>query len=212
MKAIKLLAATLIAAFPVMGQAKGWYAGLDVGSARTDVEIDEYFFLGATTARASGSTTGYRLHTGYQFGRFFALDIAYVDFGQFENHFDPDDCPFGAPGPCPVDVRTSVSGFIGSFVGILPLGEHWLLDARLGYGQMKIEADDISGDAIDGSSNTAGFHYGLGAGYRFDEHWELRLDYGGYDQEDIGLALSGDFGSYNLGETTLTSLGVKYTW
>lgn len=211
MKAIKLLAATLIAAFPVMGQAGGWYAGLDVGSARTDVEIDEFFFLGATTDRGSGSTTGYRLHAGYQLGRFFALDVAYVDFGQFESHFDPDDCPNGAP-PCPLDVRTSVNGFVGSFVGILPLGEHWLLDARLGYGQLRIEADEIGGANVDGSSDNAAFHYGLGAGYRFDEHWEVRLDYGGYDQEDWGLTLGGEFGAYNLGETTLTSLGVKYTW
>ena len=98
MKAIKLLV-TMLVALPAMAQAQsGWYAGFDVGSARSDTEIDEHVLFGDTTARGSGSTTGMRLHAGYQFGRFFALDLAYVDFGQFENHFDPDDCPNGAPG------------------------------------------------------------------------------------------------------------------
>jgi len=212
MRTIKLLAATLTLMLPALAQAQGWYAGLDVGSASSDAEIDEYVFLGDTTARGSGSTTGFRLHAGYQFGRFFALDLGYVDFGQFENHFDPDDCPFGAPGPCPFDVRTSINGVIGSLVGILPIGEHWLLDARLGYGNIKVETNEIAGAGLDGSNTNAGFHYGIAGGYRLDEHWEFRLDYSAYDQEDFGLTLGGDFGAYNLGETTMTSLGVTYRW
>jgi OmpA-OmpF porin, OOP family len=212
MRTIKLLIAMLALIFPAFAQAQGWYAGLDVGGARSDAEIDEYILLGATTDRASGSTTGFRLHGGYQFGRFFALDVAYVDFGQFENHFDPDDCPFGAPGPCPLDVRTSINGVIGSLVGIVPIGEHWLLDARIGYGQMKIKTEEIGGAGLDGSTTNPGFHFGIGGGYRFGEHWEIRLDYSSYDQEDLGLTLGGDFGSYNLGETTMTAVGVNYRW
>jgi opacity protein-like surface antigen len=212
MKAIKLLTAMATLALPAMAQANGWYAGLDVGSARSDTEIDEYVLLGDTTDRGSSTTTGFRLHAGYQFGRFFALDLAYVDFGQSENHFDPDDCPFGAPGPCPFDVRTSIHGFIGSFVGILPIGEHWFLDARLGYGNMKVETSEIAGAGLDGNSTNAAFHYGIAGGYRFNDHWEFRLDYSGYDLDDLGLTLIGDFGAYNLGETTMTSLGVNYRW
>jgi OOP family OmpA-OmpF porin len=195
-----------------MAQAQGWYAGLDVGAAHSDTEIDEYIFFGDTTARSSGSTTGMRLHGGYQFGRFFALDLAYVDFGQFENHFDPDDCPNGAPGPCPLDVRTSINGFIGSIVGILPIGEHWLLDMRLGYGTMRIKTNEIAGAGLDADTTNAGFHFGVGGGYRFNEHWDVRVDYSSYDQEDLGVTLAGTFGAYNLGQTTMTALGVNYRW
>jgi opacity protein-like surface antigen len=212
MKAIKLLA-TMLVALPAMAQAQsGWYAGLDVGAARSDTEIDEYVLFGDTTARNSGSSTGMRLHGGYQFGRFFGLDVAYVDFGQFENHFDPDDCPFGAPGPCPFDVRTSISGFIFSLVGILPMGEHWFGDARLGVGELKVKTNEIGGENLDGNSSSATFQFGLGAGYRYNEHWSFRLDYSTYDQEDLGLTLSGAFGTYNVGQTTMTALGVNYRW
>jgi OOP family OmpA-OmpF porin len=213
MKTTKLLALGLLACVPALAHAQGgWYAGLDVGAARSDVEIDEHAFFGDVTDRGSGSTTGFRLHGGYQFGRFFALDFGYVDFGQFENHFDPDDCPNGAPGPCPVDTRTSIDGFVGSFVGILPLGEHWFLDARIGFARIKVDTSAFGAIDVDDSSTNDGFNYGIGGGYRFNEHWEAVFDYSGYDQFDLGLTLSGAFGVYNLGETTMTSLGVNYRW
>src|SRR5882672_3442602 len=105
MRTIKLLTAALALILPAMAQAQGWYAGVDVGSAKSETKTDNYLFFGDATARANGDTTGFRVRAGYQFGRFFALDLSYVDFGQFESHFDPNDCPFGAPGPCPLDVR-----------------------------------------------------------------------------------------------------------
>lgn len=212
----KLLAMALLVGLPAMTHAQsGWYAGVDVGSARSDVEIDEYFLIGATTDRGSGSTTGFRLHGGYRMGRFFALDLAYVDFGQFENHFDPDDCPNGAPGPCPFDARTSINGFVGSAVGILPIGDHWFLNARMGFARIKVDTREIGGaSGAGGNSNVAndGFHYSIGGGYRFNDHWEVVLDYSGYDQFDLGVTFGGAFGVYNLGETTMTSLGVNYRW
>lgn len=213
MNVIKLLATALLGCLPALTQAQGGvYAGIDVGAARSDVTIEEYVFFGATTDRASGSTTGFRLRGGYQFGRFFALEAGYVDFGQFENHFDPDDCPNGAPGPCPLEARTSVSGIFGGAVGILPLGERWLLTARLGYVRMKIDTQEIGATGLDGSTDSDGLHYGIAAGYRFNDHWTALLDYSGYDQADFGLTLDGSFGAYDLGETTMTSLGVNYRW
>jgi OmpA-OmpF porin, OOP family len=209
---IAKLFATLALVLPVMAHAGTWYAGLDVGSAQSEAKIDEYILFGATTARASDTTTGWRVRGGYQFGRFFALEVAYVDFGDVEYHFDPDDCPFGAPGPCPFDVRTSINGFVGTLRGILPIGDHWFLDARLGYGKMKVDTNEIGGASVDASSDNDAFHYGIGGGYRFNERWEILLDYSEYNQEDLGNTLSSDSGSYNLGETSVTSLGVGYRW
>lgn len=211
MRITKLLA-TLALVLPGMAHAGSWYAGLDVGSARSDAKIDEHLLFGNTTARATDTTTGWRVRGGYQFSRFFALEVAYVDFGEVEYHFDPDDCPFGAPGPCPFNVRTSINGLVGTVRGILPIGDHWFLDARLGYGKMSVDANEIGGAAIEASDNNGAFHYGIGGGYRFNEHWEVLLDYNEYNQEDLGSTLSGDSGSYNLGETSTTSLGVSYRW
>jgi opacity protein-like surface antigen len=213
MKATKLLVLGMAVCAPCLAQAQGgWYAGLDVGAARSDAEIDEYAFFGETTDRASSDTTGFRLRGGYRFGRFFAMELTYVDFGQFESHFDPDDCPNGAAGPCPVDVRTSVNGIVANFVGILPLGEHWFLNARAGLGNIKIDTRAVGAIDLDNSTDNDSLSYGIGGGYRFNDHWEVLFDYSGFDQFDLGLTLSGDFGAYNLGETTMTSLGVNYRW
>jgi len=211
MRITKLLAA-LALVLPVMTHAGGWYAGLDAGSANSDATVNEYGFFGDTTARGNDTTTGWRLRGGYQFGRFFALEIAYVDFGEVDYHFDPDDCPFGAPGPCPFDVRSASNGFVGTLRGILPIGDHWFLDAGLGYGKMRVDADEIGGAAIETSIDHDTFHFGIGGGYRFNEHWEILLDYSEYNQEDLGATLSGDSGSYDLGETSATSLGISYRW
>lgn len=211
MKMTKLMG-TLALVLPVMSHAGTWYAGLDVGSAKADAKITEYGLFGATTDRGSDTATGWRLRGGYQFGRFFALEIAYVDLGEVDYHFDPDDCPFGAPGPCPFNVRSSTSGFVGTIRGILPIGDRWFLDARVGYGDMHVDANEIGGTGIKASRNNKSVHYGIGGGYRFNEHWEVVLDYSAYEQEDFGDSLSGDAGSYNLGETTVTSLGVGYRW
>ena len=76
------LPAMLALVLPAMANAGSWYAGLDVGSANSDATFNEYGFFGDTTARGNDTTTGWRLRGGYQFGRFFALELAYVDFGE----------------------------------------------------------------------------------------------------------------------------------
>src|SRR4051794_14468938 len=126
----KLSTAAFALFLPALAHAQGgWYAGVDVGDAKIDAKIEEYVLFGGVTDRSRSSTVGYRLHGGYQFGRFFALELAYVDFGEIESHFEPNDCPYGARGPCPLDLRTSISGVVANMVGLLPLGEHWFLDA-----------------------------------------------------------------------------------
>jgi len=213
MDRIRLWVATLAFGLPAITFAGGsWFAGVDVGDARVEAKIDEYAFLGDTTARSRGSTTGYRLHGGRQFGRFFALEAAYVDFGDIESHFDPDNCPYGAPSPCPFDSRTAISGILINAVGILPIGDRWFLDARTGIGKMKVKTNDLATSGPGRSVTSDGFHYALGGGYRIGDHWEVLLDYGAYEQLDFGLTLGGRFGVYNLGETTMTSLGVNYRW
>ncbi len=68
------------------------------------------------------------------------------------------------------------------------------------------------GLASTANNENPAFHYGIGGGYRFNEHWEVLLDYSEYNQEDFGLTLAAHFGVYDLGETSVTSLGVNYRW
>lgn len=207
MKQTKLLAAVALI-LPVMAHGQGFYVGVDVGDARSDSSIAESPIFAATTARSTSSTTGFRLRGGYQFGRFVAVEVAYVDFGDVESHFDPDDCP-GA-SPCPVTVRSSQSGLVGTVMGILPIGEHWYFDARVGWGKFEVDAKEIGGTGLEVNNEDPAFHYGIGAGYRFNENWGVLLDFTEYNQEDWSDTLEGDFGVYDLGETSVTSIGVSY--
>jgi OOP family OmpA-OmpF porin len=209
MKRPKLLAAVALI-LPAMAHGQGWYVGLDVGEARSDSSIAESPIFAATTARSSVSTTGFRLRGGYQFGRFVAVEVAYVDFGDVESHFEPSDCANGAPGPCPLDVRSSQSGLIGTVVGVLPIGEHWYFNARVGWGKFEVDAHEVGGAGLEADSENPAFHYGIGGGYRFNENWGVLLDYSEYNQEDWSETLQGDFGAYDIGETSVTSLGVSY--
>jgi hypothetical protein len=109
-------------------------------------------------------------------------------------------------------VRTSINGFVGTLRGILPIGDHWFLDARLGYGVMNVDANEIGGADTSASNDNNTVHYGIGGGYRFNEHWEILLNYSEYNQEDLGETLGGDSGSYDLGETSATLLGVSFRW
>ena len=77
---------------------------------------------------------------------------------------------------------------------------------------MNVDANEIGGADTSASSDNDTFHYGIGGGYRFNEHWEVLLDYSEYAQDDLGEYAGGDSGSYNLGETSVTSLGVSYRW
>ena len=211
MKTTKLLGA-LALILPAMAHGQGFYVGLDVGEARSDAKISEHV-LTATTARSSVSSTAFRLRGGYQFRRFFALEAAYVDFGEIESHFDPDDCPNGAPGPCPFDARTSGSGIFVSVVGVLPIGDHWYLNARAGWGKIDFELDELGGGGLEADEENTAFNYGISGGYRFNDHWSVMLDYSEYNQQDfLDSSLEGAFGVYDLGETSVTSLGVSYRW
>ena len=210
MKLTELLAGVALM-LPAMVNAQGWYAGVDVGSARSDAKINENV-LGQTTARSTETTTAFRLRGGYQIWKWFAVELAYVDFGEVESHFDPDECPPGSPGSCAFDVRTSMSGLLGTLRAIVPIGQHWYVDGRLGWGKMDVHVSEIGGEGLDGDDENTLFQYGIGGGYRINEHWEIALEFSEYNQEDFGETLTGEFGLYNLGESSVTSLGVAYRW
>lgn len=211
----KFLAAALFACFPLGAHAqKGWYVGLDAGRSSAEAKVEEYILGGDVTAKDTGTSTGIHLRGGYQFGRFFALELGYVDFGDFDYSFDPDNCPFGNPGPCPLSVSTSFSGYTGSLVGILPVGERWSLHGRFGIYKMNTASHQLPGGDLGGSSDEEGLQFSVGAGLELDEHWQFLLDYSSYEQVDFGIGfnLFGDFGSYDVGDTRLLSIGINYHW
>ena len=209
----RLIAAALLACAPLTAHAApGWYIGFDAGKTHADAEIKDVFLLGDITAEDTGSSTGFQLRGGYQFGRFFAVELGLADLGEFEHTFSPDDCP-GTIQSCDISASTSFRGFMVSMVGILPLGDRWSLNARAGMSEMQIKSRQFNGGDAD-STREAGAHFSFGAGLKIDEHWQLLLSHSTIEALDFGLGVngSGPFGVYDVGDTTLTSIGVNYHW
>jgi len=211
----KLLAAALVACLPLVAQANpGWYIGIDAGRAQADAEIKDFLLIGDSSAEDSANSTGLHLRGGYQFGRFFAVELGLADYGDLEYSFDPDDCPIAAGDPCPISVSTSFRGFTLSMVGILPIGDRWSLNARAGMSEMQAKSRQLNGGDLEDSTKEAGLQFAIGVGFKIDEHWQFHLNHSTIEALDFGfgLNLGGDFGVYDVGDTTLTSIGVNYHW
>ena len=212
MKKTKLLAA-LALIVPAMAHGQGFYAGLDVGEARSDAKIAKHVLRRHHRPLRAAAAPAFGCAAVSRFGRFFALEAAYVDFGEIESHFDPDDCPSGAPGP----VRSTCA-----LPAVESSSRWWAFcrSANTGISMRAWAGARSTSNAMRSvglaskpkNENTA-FNYGIGAGYRFNEHWGVaarlqRVQPGGL----LEHTLDGDFGVYNLGETSVTSLGVSYRW
>ena len=122
------------------------------------------FYLGAsattTTVQAKSvnfdeDDIGWKAYGGYNFIKYFGLELDYRDMGTMSDS----------------SISADVTAAALSARGILPLGKHFELSARLGYmaWDFKVENDE-SDDDFD-------LTYGLGAAVIIGSHFEIRLEY-----------------------------------
>jgi OOP family OmpA-OmpF porin len=213
------MAAALFACLPLAAGANpGWYVGIDAGKAQADAEIKDFILLGDVTAEDGATSNGFHVRGGYQFGRFFAVELGVADYGDFEYSFDPDDCPIGAGGSCAFSVSTSFRGYTLSMMGILPLGERWSLHARAGMSETEAKSHQTGGQMgggdLEDSTREAGLQFAVGVGFKMDDHWQFQLNHSTIEALDFGfgLNLDGAFGVFDMGDAKLTSLGIIYHW
>jgi hypothetical protein len=92
------------------------------------------------------------------------------------------------------------------------LGASWSINGRLGGFRMKMRTHESGNAGVADSGNHGGLQYGLGVGYRMNEHWRVQLDWTRYEEVDLGLTFGGGIGVFSFGQSELTSLGVEYHW
>ena len=124
------------------------------------------FYVGAsatsTTAQAKSENfdeddIGWKIYGGYNFIKYFGLELDYRDMGSFAESGSPSSADLTAAA---LSAR-----------GILPLGKHFELSARLGYMAWDLKGDNtVSDDDFD-------LTYGLGAAFIIGSHVEIRLEY-----------------------------------
>jgi OOP family OmpA-OmpF porin len=191
---------------------RAFYLGFDIGNASLEADSDRYF--GSSGGRQSGDDTGFKLRAGYQFSRYFATELGFVDFGQFSIDDTAYQCPPGVPAPCTFDIRSKTRGPFVNVVLTWPLTEQWGLNARLGALNARVstrEQSSVAGEPAGRSSDTnVALQYGLGVSYQLNARFGLGLDWAQYDQIGLGLGIYGGPAVFDLGSSKLLSLGLTY--
>lgn len=199
-----LVAALALASSGVLAQAapeRGWYGGFAAGRSKLDFGATTVLAFGASTTSRDDRDSGYKVYGGYRFGRHFALEGGYSEFGSFSMRRDVTS-PAGSGS-----VNLQSSGVHLDIVGIVPLGQRVALFGKLGFIRTVTTTRTASSGSVvvfaPGEERDINFSPRIGAGAEFwlTPKLALRLEV-----EDQNL----DFEFFNESKSVrLISLGLK---
>jgi OmpA-OmpF porin, OOP family len=142
----------------------GFYAGIGLGQSTVENDEDGIDF--------DEDDTGFKLFGGYQFNKFIAVELAYINGGE------PNDS-FTVAG---IDVENEVelTQVNAAAVGTLPFNEYFGAMGRLGLSYVDAEFKQTAsgfGTTVDVDDNTTEISYGVGIWFTPARNFLLRLEY-----------------------------------
>lgn len=183
----------------------GWYIGGDVGIANTrvsDADIDLFFQqsqLNANSVRVDNDDTSWSAFFGYQFNRYFSLELGYLDLGKRSVDFTGKTSDLNSFYDSVEHVYPqSVGGVSANLVVSYPFADNFKVSGKLGYfdwrGSSRTSDDnnEVGRDRISDQD----LWYGVELNYRLIDNWQT---YTGFSR----IKLSRD-------TNTVFSLGVRY--
>jgi OOP family OmpA-OmpF porin len=185
MKTFTAAAALLsLGIFPALAQSapmpdnpSGPYVGAGWGQFNLDIHTIEDV-TDATSDIVGSDDNAWKVFTGWRFNPYFAVEVAYIDFGATSGRFDGS----GSSGNYELDL----SGFAPYVVASVPLGPVELF-AKVGtyFYDVNIQVDlDNPGPDVDSSHSGTDLLYGGGLGITILEHIALRAEYEAVKVED----------------------------
>jgi opacity protein-like surface antigen len=216
---VRSILATLIAllanpAFAQDAPKTKWYVSADIGSAK--MGLSEFTF-GRPVAPQDRKSSAFRVRSGYQFVRFFALEASYTDLGSYSTRVDMDCSP--APQvQCIPDFRTDIDlqalGLFG--VGMLPIGDRLTFRATVGFSARQKRTHQVPDGAPDYTRTTTALlpGFGVGAGFAATKKLDVYAEWNKYEGEngDHGFP-TGEMsnpGSISEGDLAVFSMGVRW--
>jgi OOP family OmpA-OmpF porin len=184
----RLAVATLAAAsalFSAQSLAQP-YIGFSAGQA--DVAEDQVIpGLLDPGGRVDGKDGAFKLFGGYQFNQNFALEAAFVDLGDVSYNGSFTD----SLGTVPVTGgRIQNSGLNLSAVGVVPLGQSFVLFGKVGMFLWYSEATDVTGGfAFRSEEDGADLSLGLGASVAIGQRVSLRAEWERFDLSNTDVDL-----------------------
>jgi len=182
----RLVLATLAAAsgfFSAQSMAQP-YIGFSAGQS----DVDESMVIPGLIdpgpdSRVDGKDGAFKLFGGYQFNQNFALEAAFVDLGDvsYSGSF---------AGATVTGGRIQNSGLNLSAVGVVPLGQRFVLFGKVGMFLWYSEATDVTGGfRFYSEEDGADLSVGLGAGVAIGQRVSLRAEWERFDMSNTDVDL-----------------------
>ncbi len=138
--------------------------------------------LQTTSLSSDEKDRAYRVFGGWQFNRYFALEAAFFDLGQFS--YSATTVPAGS-----LNANFKLQGGGLDAVGTLPLGERWALLGRLGAQYAKTRNSFTATGAATVTNPTpseraGNYKVGVGLQYAFSPGFHLRAEADRYRMKD----------------------------
>lgn len=179
-----LSGAALLASEAALAQSTaGFYGGLGIGKAKAKLENGDFSFNAPGTFLESKDevTTGYKIFGGYNFGRNFAAEFSYTDFGTFNYIYDASPIGLGRS-----KVSYSPTSWAVSAIARFYMTDSFSVLGRLGVTSNKVERSTLSGEFTtipsipSASKRRASAVFGAGVQYDFTQTVGLRFEYENY--------------------------------
>ena len=160
------------------------YVGFSAGQA----DVDESMAIPGLidpgpNARVDGKDGAFKLFGGYQFNPNFALEAALVDLG---------DVSYSGTfaGATVTGGRIQNSGLNLSAVGVVPLGQSFVLFGKVGMFMWYSEATDVTaGFGFRSEEDGADLSVGLGASVAIGQRVSLRAEWERFDMSNVDVDL-----------------------
>ncbi len=196
MRAAKCLLCGVLACAIVPAYASGGYLGIGYGmGSSTDAAANVEAHAGpGGVITYNKSRPAFSVLAGYQFNRYVAAELQYVDFGTYSVN---QTAVWGTYNE--VDTINAASA---AAVGTWPITRMFSVFAKLG---LAISADKAEVASYDSSTTTAtGVMFGAGGAVNFTRHIALRLEYDQYD------GVGNNHYEYTAGPFTQVAASVLY--
>jgi len=206
------MAATAADTGPYIGAMVG-YSSIDVAKSDWDAAaLDAFSSVGGTLNSTSLSKNGtaFGVTIGYDYLPNLGIELSYIDLGKAKGSADGTAPSAGGTVALHIDGTFKSHGPALALTGVLPFGQGWTADARVGvfYGDTAIDltasSNGVSASASE-SKSTASFMGGVGVGYAFNPNWSVRLDY-------LYFNKVGDENTTGQADVNVVSLGLRYVF